>query len=175
MKERNGSGSSRHSSTASLTIHALPRQILLPMMDRPNEMNALVNYNTTFFSQLESALGPAYRENLLPLFSTTRDRIDDATFLESARRIFGDSSCLGRTWIEFCRIVGCDDESVITPETSPSRKSSEQQRESDTLNTRKESLEFANPFSKNHRKTASDSSSLSLSPLMTFADPIQEE
>ncbi|KAK9244902.1 hypothetical protein V1506DRAFT_540040 [Lipomyces tetrasporus] len=164
---------------SSVKLQQVPPQILLPFVDRPSEMDSLMTYNESFFSLLKGSVGDdVYGKQLLPLFRSPRDKLDDIAFLLSIKRILcagGESS--SRMWIEFCRIVGCDDHELLSPYT-PSAAFSRLPPSLDgaaETNDEVEKVQFRNqnPFT-SHRREYSESTG-GVSPTFTFHDPIIEE
>ncbi|KAK9460998.1 uncharacterized protein V1516DRAFT_674712 [Lipomyces oligophaga] len=105
----------------SLTVHALPPQILLPYLNRPAELSLLIRYNSSFFGLLERSIGSqVYSKTLMPVLCAPRESLDDLQFLSVVKRIIcgsAQNSC--KLWTEFCRTIGCDCDDVPASTYSP--------------------------------------------------------
>ncbi|KAK9317556.1 hypothetical protein V1522DRAFT_397963 [Lipomyces starkeyi] len=171
----NRSGLRRQSS---VQLQQVPPQILLPFVDRPSEMDSLMNYNQSFFTLVKRSVGDdVYEKQLLPLLRSPREKFDDIAFLISIKRVLCSSGeYSSRMWIEFCRIVGCNDHDL--PPSSPSSftrlpPSLDIYADSND-NVEKVQFRSQNPFT-SHRREYSEGSAGGVSPTFTFHDPIIEE
>ncbi|KAK9366961.1 hypothetical protein V1509DRAFT_627834 [Lipomyces kononenkoae] len=164
---------------SSVQLQQVPPHILLPFVDRPSEMDLLIKYNQPFFAMLKRSVGDdVYEKQLLPLFHSPRETYDDIAFLITIKRILsaGDTGPT-KMWIEFCRIVGCDDHDL--PPSSPSSymrmpPSLDLNAENNENMDNKFQFRNQNPFS-SHRREHSEGSAGGVSPSFTFHDPIIEE
>ncbi|KAK9241131.1 hypothetical protein V1525DRAFT_393785 [Lipomyces kononenkoae] len=166
---------------SSVQLQQVPPHILLPFVDRPSEMDLLMKYNQSFFSMLKRSVGDdVYEQQLLPLLRSPREKLDDIAFLIAIKRILcvGDAGS-SRMWIEFCRIVGCNDHDLPPSPSVPSsfmRLPPALDLDAET-NESMEKVQFRNqdPFSSSHRREYSEGSAGGVSPTFTFRDPIIEE
>ncbi|KAK9378946.1 uncharacterized protein V2V93DRAFT_374595 [Kockiozyma suomiensis] len=121
------SASRKHRRQSSITLRQLPPQILLPLINRPAELTALLKHNSQFFTLLERAIGQhVYHSHLLPLFAADRAEVDDLSLLVAVHRMLCvDSESSNSLWAEFCRIVGFEDpdSSLLHLSRSSSRSS----------------------------------------------------
>ncbi|KAK9377332.1 uncharacterized protein V1513DRAFT_436067 [Lipomyces chichibuensis] len=163
---------------SSVQLQQVPPQILLPFVDRPSEMDSLMNYNQSFFTLVKRSVGDdVYEKQLLPLFQSPREKFDDIAFLISIKRVLcSNGEYSSRMWIEFCRIVGCNDHDL--PPSSPSSfarlpPSLDINGDSND-NVEKVQFRSQNPFT-SHRRENSEGSAGGVSPTFTFHDPIIEE
>ncbi|KAK9385388.1 hypothetical protein V1515DRAFT_608478 [Lipomyces mesembrius] len=168
---------SGHRRQSSVQLQQVPPQILLPFVDRPSEMDSLMKYNQSFFTLLKRSVGDdVYEKQLLPLLRSPREKFDDIAFLISIKRILASGEYSSRMWIEFCRIVGCNDHDL--PPSSPSSftrlpPSLDINAESND-NVEKVQFRSQNPFT-SHRRENSEGSAGGVSPTFTLHDPIIEE
>jgi len=164
---------------SSVTLQALPPQIRLPFIDRPEELESLREFNSTFFTLLEHSVGSyVYNQQLLPLLKSSRNDIDDTTFLNAIKRILCfDGECSSRMWAEFCRIVGCDDatSTIIDHSSTQSEYSNPSTPPTPYRENSPPLFRTSNLFGSVRRKSSDVPSNAPVSPDICFSDPILEE
>ncbi|KAK9475677.1 hypothetical protein V1514DRAFT_339339 [Lipomyces japonicus] len=185
---------------SSVKLQHVPSQVILPLVDRPAELLSLTKHNCSFFNAVRRFVGDdIYLNQLSPLLNSSREAIDDSTFMTLVRRYLClQGECSSRLWVEFCQIVGFDETYISVPltPTSPTNDRFAKPRSNelitasacsltsslDSVNDDSASLEFASqdsPFSfqfrPTHKRDSSDRSIRSISPSFTCHDPIAEE
>ncbi|KAK9448092.1 uncharacterized protein V1518DRAFT_428476 [Limtongia smithiae] len=103
-----------------LRLLSVPPQIVLPFLDRPAELAALIAHNRPFFTLLEHSIGDAvFTMQLMPLLCEPREELDDIEFMRRVRKLLcGASDSSSLMWAEFCRIVGADFLIALPPASS---------------------------------------------------------
>ncbi|KAK9470208.1 uncharacterized protein V1510DRAFT_423718 [Dipodascopsis tothii] len=95
---------------SSVPLQEIAPQILLPLIDRPVEIAALVEHNSSFFNLLQGNIGERSYKDLLLVLLSSREEISDLLFIAQAKSIV----CKGPSshnvlWSQFTRIIGWDE------------------------------------------------------------------
>ena len=124
----------------------VPPQILIPFEDRPREMDALMDHNAMFFSNLRNAMALRQWAAMDELWrSSDRRDVPDDQFVARTRRMMADAGCdhLFKPW---CDVIGYehedfDDDDEQQQQHGKEKESGEDEDVSDGGLSRSRSLE----------------------------------
>ncbi|KAK9455991.1 hypothetical protein V1511DRAFT_457844 [Dipodascopsis uninucleata] len=171
--------SRRHERTSSVTLHAVPSQIILPFVDRPEELADLRSHHENFFNMVKSSVGPSTYENqLIPILESPRNRFDDISLLNTVHKILcpndESSSCL---WANFCSLVGCDPNNYVDDSSTSSSPPSDFMASQSTTSGISPPSFKVSMFDRSHRNSYDYNSNFgqSCSPTLRYMHPTLEE